>query len=148
MKRKRNDQENEEAEDTETMQTKKTGGDQNQANENNETEANGIKESKREPSLNKEVVSPRAKKNICKVCDKQVLTKEPGIECQFCKFWFHGPCQNVKTDEIRNIQKLKTTAAVLWPCISCRNDENNSEKQIKDKEKKYLDLKKKYEKNK
>ena len=97
-------------------------------------------------SHTEEIISPKNEKDICEPCEKEVVSGQEGLQCQFCGKWYHGPCPNVKSDDYKGIQRLKGVAAVLWPCQKCRVEEKTSEKQRKELERKNNELKKKIEK--
>lgn len=58
-----------------------------------------------------------AKKEVkCEECDKSVLDKDNGLQCEICEHWFHAKCQNITDDAYKLLGQFD---AIHWFCSGC-----------------------------
>ena len=65
----------------------------------------------------------------CLVCDKAVLDKDKGLQCEFCELWYHSGCQNLSDDAYSFMSEFET---IHWYCLTCNKHVGDILKQIKD----------------
>lgn len=58
----------------------------------------------------------------CKLCAKNITTKQQKIECRECKFWFHGNCVNLSADDISFLVGQNE----VWRCDTCSVERRKS----------------------
>ena len=55
----------------------------------------------------------------CPKCSRKVQTKNRGIECDRCQYWFHGRCARISNDELDEWPESRE-----WYCERCQNPDN------------------------
>lgn len=58
----------------------------------------------------------------CKVCLKSIVARHSKIECNECKFCFHGGCVNLSADDVTFI----TSQGEVWRCDPCSKERRRS----------------------
>ncbi|CAG9825676.1 unnamed protein product [Phaedon cochleariae] len=60
---------------------------------------------------------------LCKVCNKAVNRKNPGLQCgSFCARFYHGQCINIVGNQLDSLR----TEGVSWKCLDCRSRSRTS----------------------
>lgn len=54
----------------------------------------------------------------CKECSNVVNEKDKGIECDFCKHWYHAHCVGIEASQYKMILKMDF---LEWTCKECKN---------------------------
>ena len=58
----------------------------------------------------------KEKDDMCPDCNKAVLDKEKGVQCEICEFWFHIKCQKLTEDAYVCLQQNE---AFHFYCLGC-----------------------------
>ena len=49
-------------------------------------------------------------------CNKVVIDKDDGIQCESCEEWFHSKCQKLSDDVYDAVAKYDS---LHWYCVQC-----------------------------
>jgi len=58
----------------------------------------------------------KASDNKCRDCDKAVLDKDKGIQCEVCELWFHPKCQDISEELYKYLEEKDS---LHWFCSMC-----------------------------
>lgn len=58
----------------------------------------------------------------CKICNKNVSSRQSGMKCGKCSMTFHSACARINEDQLNQI----LSNAMVWYCEKCRSENLNS----------------------
>lgn len=62
--------------------------------------------------------------NNCNACDAALSNRSPGLECSFCRLFYHIKCVNISKSEFDVLSKVDVCN---WRCTQCANKSLSTE---------------------